>query len=60
MGCLPSEYLESRGIDISDRDLLKTEIAGDFRRGETIEINGLVLGKSEAAVLAEFAVMVTL
>lgn len=53
----PGDYLSTRGIDIRETNKLKEISASDFKSGRTICIQGLILSKSEAAVLAELATL---
>jgi len=54
---LPGDYLSIRGIDIRDPKRLKEISVSDFKNGQTICFQGLMLSKSEAAVLAELATL---
>lgn len=50
----PSNYLDNRSTDISASTIQSLKQA-DFESGEVVSIKGLVLSKTEVAVIASFA-----
>jgi hypothetical protein len=52
----PSSYLTEMEIDFADQRLVRKSSESDFRTGNTISVRGIVLSKTEAAVLSLFAI----
>ena len=53
----PEAYLDNKGIIGMDKASLAVCNGNDFKCGNTFKVEGLVISKTEAAVLAQMAVM---
>ena len=53
----PARVLQDEGVLAMDRGTLAARTRSEFRRGETIEVRGLVLSRTEVALLAALALL---
>lgn len=56
----PSDYLTEMKIECDDKALVEQMSKADFRAGDTLSVRGIVLSKTEAAILSQLAVTVLL
>ena len=52
----PLSYLAEKKIDVANKSLIKQCSETDFRTGNTISVRGIILSKTEAALISHSAI----
>jgi len=54
--CCPIQFINKLSISvINDQTLLRAQISNEFKKNEVVDINGLIVSKTEAALLASLS-----